>query len=66
MKRVEIEGREYVAADSADGSICRRCEFRKSEFICDQNSPERKACRDYSLILTPENYIKLKLKGEVL
>jgi len=69
---VEIEGKEYVVARFVDtlnvdalSGDCRRCVFYSGS-TCPRITPQRKLCGVADTLLHPAEYIKLKLKGEVL
>lgn len=70
-KRIEIAGKQYVLAD---GKIdCMQCEFWRAfesvKCVAPRSNGRNSAIcafpESYDAILTPEKYIKLKLKGLV-
>lgn len=67
VKKVEVEGKEFYGVILRSPKPCDQCSFKTwvwnhSECI----GPQRLACSGWQSLLTPEKFIKLKLKGEVL
>lgn len=66
-KLVDIKGKPYFAVVRKNARVaCTACAFDGSGCLSNLSLPQRVACLGYDALLTPENYIKLKLKGEVL
>jgi len=66
VREIQVDGVKLIAADATDGNTCEHCVFLLANGPCPVDKRNLPVCGAEGFILTPENYIKLKLKGEVL